>query len=403
MSGSARQIRPGEPSHWARAGQWWRRAVGSAGHERHTVLLIAKSTLAATIAWVISYDLLHAQSPAFAPFSAVLIMQVTVYQSLTQALCYVGAVAAGVALQAALGFLAGPHVVTFALVALVALAIGRWPALGAQRAQVATAAFFAFSTYTTATGALEKITQLGQIVLLVVIGCVVALVVNLAIFPPMRFRSAEYSVRALATALCGMLSDLHPAFSEGELEEEHTKRWRARAEQTGELIAQSRAGMRTAQESLYFNPRRLFRRHRERTGFENYGAVLEALERTLYQTASLTRSLDRWRISETSYLYRPFLECYGSFLEAIADSAHLLSTLDEDHLAGQARELCQRVSRAQHCRQQATAQAENDGLPLADPTRPYGVLVVEATRLMEELQHTSDILHRYTDRSGRGR
>ncbi|MGW7488210.1 aromatic acid exporter family protein [Streptomyces sp. NPDC054786] len=398
MAGCAGQAEPSEAGRFARIGQWWSRALGSDGYERHTALLVGKSTLAATIAWVISYNLLNAQSPAFAPFSAVLIMHVTIYQTLVQSLRYVGAVVAGVAVQIALGFLVGPEVVTFALVALLALVIGRWPALGAQGGQVPTAAFFAFATYTSATGYPEKITQLGQIVLLVLIGSVVALAVNLVVLPPMRFRSAEYSVRTLAHALCDLLGDIHPVLSAGELEEEQTEQWRARAAQTGELITQARAGMRTARESLYYNPRRLFRRHRGRTGFENYGAVLEALERTLYQAASLTRSLDQWRDTETNYNYRIFLERYGTFMAAIADSARLLSALDEDHLADQAEELCQLADRAQHCRRQVSEQAESDGLPLADPTRPYGVLVVEATRLMEEFQHTSDVLQRYADK-----
>lgn len=98
---SARRRRPALPGRMARVRQWWGRALGSECHERTTVLLIAKGTLAATIAWVISYHLLHAQSPAFAPSSAVLIMQVTVYQSLLQSSRYVGAVVAGVAVQAA--------------------------------------------------------------------------------------------------------------------------------------------------------------------------------------------------------------------------------------------------------------------------------------------------------------
>ncbi|MFJ9407166.1 aromatic acid exporter family protein [Streptomyces sp. NPDC101393] len=380
-----------------RAGLWWRRAWGSDGHERHTALLIGKSTLAATLAWVIAHLLLNAASPAFAPFSAVLIIQVTIYQSLVQALRYVGAVAAGVAVQAALGFLVGTEVLTFALVALVALVIGRWPVLGAQRTQVATAAFFAFSTYASLTGSVEKISALGQIVLLVVIGCVVALAVNFAVLPPMRYRSAEHSIRTLAQALWELLDDIHPALSAGDLDEERTGRWRIRAAQTEDLIAQARAGMSTARESLYYNPRRLLRRHRGRTGFENYGAVLEALERTLYQTGSLIRSLDQWRDSEMSYSFRPFLGSYGAFLGAIAENARLLGNLDEDHLADQAVELCQLAERAQNYRSQVIAQAEHAGLPLTDPARPYGVLVVEATRLMEEFQHTSDVLRRYHD------
>ena len=80
-------------------------------------------------------------------------------------------------------------------------------------------------------------------------------------------------------------------------------------------------------------------------------------------------------------------------------TAHASSVpLDEDHLADQAEELCQLADRAQHYRRQVSEQAESDGLPLADPTRPYGVLVVEATRLMEEFQHTSDVLQRYADK-----
>ncbi|MFJ6752096.1 aromatic acid exporter family protein [Streptomyces sp. NPDC091266] len=396
MAGDASRAELIGAGKFARVGQWWRRARASDSYERHTALLIGKSALAATIAWVISYNLLNAQSPAFAPFSAVLIMQVTVYQALVQSLRYVGAVAAGVAVQAVLGLMAGPQVVTFALVTLVALAIARWPALGAQGSQVATAAFFAFSTYVSAMGNVEKLAQLGQIVLLVVIGSAVALAVNLAVFPPIRFRSAEYSIRALANALGDLLGDIHPVLAAGEMEQEHTEQWRRRAAQTGELIAQAHAGMRTAQESLYYNPRRLLRRHRERSSFESYGAVLDALDRTLYQAASLTRSLDQWRESETSYTYTPFLESYATFLEAIADSAQLLGTLDEDHLTDQAVELCRLAERAQGCRSQLTAQAESDGLPLGDPTRPYGVLVVEATRLMEEVQHTSDVLQRCT-------
>lgn len=164
--------------------QWLRRARDGAGDERRSLLLTAKSVLAATVAWVIAHDLLEATSPAFAPFSAVLLMHVTIYRSLAQALRYVGAVTAGVLVQAGLVYLAGPDVFTFVLVALIALFIGRWPALGPQGNQVATAAFFAFATYTAAGDERDTALQLGQIILLVLIGAVVAVVVNGTIAPP---------------------------------------------------------------------------------------------------------------------------------------------------------------------------------------------------------------------------
>lgn len=395
MAGDAveRWARRGWPSRFR---QWWQRALGSAGHERHTLLLTGKSALAATVSWLISYDLLNAQSPAFAPFSAVLIMHVTVYQSLVQSLRYVGAVASGVAVQAALGFLAGPDLLTFALVALIALAIGRWPALGSQGSQVATAAFFAFSTYTSTTSNTETLRQLGQIILLVLIGCSVGTLVNLTVFPPMRYRSAEHGVRSLAQALYELFNDMCPALRDGDLDAEHTERWRSRGEQAEELISQARSGLRTARESLYYNPRRWLRRNRGSVDFEHYGAVLEALERTLYQATSLTRSLDRWSTEEESQRYRAFLSRYADFLEAVSRVAETLADLDEDSLGDQTDELGRLADEAQrHC-DQVAEEADRKGLPLTDPSRPYGVLVVEATRLMEEFQYTRDVLERHT-------
>ncbi|GAO11547.1 hypothetical protein TPA0598_08_04580 [Streptomyces lydicamycinicus] len=395
---SERRMRPARPGRMARVRQWWGRALGSEGHERTTVLLVAKGTLAATIAWVISYHLLHAQSPAFAPFSAVLIMQVTVYQSLLQSSRYVGAVVAGVAVQAALGFLVGPEVLTFALVALVALTIGRWPALGSQGSQVATAAFFAFSTYVSATSTLDKSTQLGQIILLVLIGCGVGVLVNVTVLPPLRYRSAEYGIRTLAHALCDLVSDIHPVMREGGLDEESTGRWRSRAEQTGELVTQARTGLRMARESLHYNPRRLVRRGRPHTGFEGYAAVLEALERTVGQIAALTRSLDQWSADEDRHRYGAFLASYADFLESLSRITRVFANLDEDRLGDQAPELCQLADEAQDYRRRLAEEAERGELPLADPSRPYGVLVIEAARLMEEFQYTCDVLQHHVDR-----
>ncbi|BCK67918.1 hypothetical protein Srufu_018710 [Streptomyces libani subsp. rufus] len=391
-------MRPARPGRMARVRQWWGRALGSEGHERTTVLLIAKGTLAATIAWVISYHLLHTQSPAFAPFSAVLIMQVTVYQSLLQSSRYVGAVVAGVAVQAALGFLVGPEVLTFALVAAVALTIGRWPALGSQGSQVATAAFFAFSTYVSATSTLDASTQLGQIILLVLIGCGVGVLVNITVLPPLRYRSAEYGIRTLAHALCDLVSDIYPVLRAGGLDEESTGRWRSRAEQAGELVAQARTGLRMARESLHYNPRRLVRRGRPHTGFEGYAAVLEALERTLGQVAALTRSLDRWSADEDRHRYGDFLASYADFLEALSRITRVFADLDEDRLGDQAPELCQLADEAQDYRRRLAEEAERGELPLADPGRPYGVLVIEAARLMEEFQYTCDVLQHHVDR-----
>ncbi|MGW6509832.1 hypothetical protein ACWGCP_20160 [Streptomyces niveus] len=135
-----------------------------------------------------------------------------------------------------------------------------------------------------------------------VIGSVVALVVNALIAPPLRYRGAEHGIHLLADAMTDILEDIAPVLAGGRADREHTARWRSRAEGIGANIDQARAGLRTAEESLLYNPLRLFGRTRTRAHthatFHGYAAVLSALERALYQLASLTRTLDQWRQEE---------------------------------------------------------------------------------------------------------
>lgn len=380
----------------ARVGQWLRRAARSDGHERHTLALIGKSTLAAGISWVIAHDLMQATSPAFAPFSAVLIMQVTVYRSVTQALRYVGAVSVGVALQAALGLLAGPDLLTFVLMALFALTIGRWRPLGSQGSQVATAAFFAFSTYVSASSSDQALKQLGQIILLVFIGCGVGVLVNLLVLPPLRYRSAEYGIHTLAQSLCDLLSDIYPALRQEEgLEKERTAHWRQRAASLGSMVTQAQASMNTARESVHYNPRRLFRRkHGHHVTFDGYQAVVDALERVSYQVASMTRSLDQGQNEDerSGRDHRRFFHAYGDFLASLAHITGLFGEIDEDHLQDQAEQLCASAGEAQEIHNRLTQGAQDSSLRLSDPSCPYGILLAEAARLMDEFQYTCDVL-----------
>ncbi|GLU48583.1 FUSC family protein [Nocardiopsis ansamitocini] len=389
-----------EQGPWARSKQWLRRAAGSESHERHTLLSIGKSTLAASVSWLIAYHLMQASSAAFAPFSALLMMQVTVYQSVAQSLRYVAAVAAGVALQGLIGFAVNPDMAAFVLVTLVALVIGRWSALGTQGSQVATAAFFAFSTYVSTTGTVERLTQLGQIIVLVLIGCAVGILVNLLVFPPMRYRSAEYGIRSLAHALCDLVGDIHPSLSEDSLDPDSTDQWRTRAERMQTLVEQARSGVQTAQESVYLNPRGFLRRHRGHTSFTGYAALVEALDRVARQLVSVTLGLDqaRWE-DERGADHRAFVRGYGDLLAATGEITRLLSELDEDRLREQARHLCAQAERAQECRTLLSDETENGSLPLADHTRPYGILMVEATRLMDEFQYTCDLLQQCVDQA----
>lgn len=75
----------------------------------------------------------------------------------------------------------------------------------------------------------------------------------------------------------------------------------------------------------------------------------------------------------------------------------MLSQIDEDHLHDQAGELCEAATEAQRCRDRLEEDARTGRLPLGDPGQPYGILMAEAGRLMDEFQHTCDVLQHGVD------
>jgi uncharacterized membrane protein YgaE (UPF0421/DUF939 family) len=387
-----------------RAGQWFARARRFSGYERHSLLLVVKSTAAATVAWGVGHDLMAAQAPAFAPFSAVLMMQATVYQSVVQSLRHVAAVVAGVILQGLVALALGPNLLAFAITAVVALALSRWPKLGAQGTQVSTASFFAFSLYVMATQTGARFEQLVQILMLVLIGCGVGVAVNMLVFPPMRYRSAEYGIRIVCHSMTDLLHDIVSGVRENELDAERTGAWRHRAGEVEKTVAQARTSVVTARESIYYNPRRIARRQRN-VGFSAYGAVVEALDRIAHQLVSMTRCLDLWYEERTFSSYADFLSDYADFMTAVAEALHVFCELDTNRRAEQDRALGEGVESAEELRRRLSERAGRRELPLADHSRPYGVLVVEATRLMEELKYARGVLSHGGEavRTGTGR
>lgn len=378
------------------AREWFSRAWGSNGYERRTLLLIAKSTLAASISWFAANSLIGAQSAAFAPFTAILIMQVTVYSSVVQSLRYVGAVVLGIGVQAFLSFTIGPTVLTFAVVALIALSLGRLRFLGAQANQVATAAIFAFSSFLTAGGFSGRLEALGEILLLVLMGCAVGIAVNVVVFPPLRYRSAEKGVNELAHSVCDLLGDIGRSLGEGTVEEDTAQRWWNRCEQIESTVAQARSSVETARESGLYNPARLWTRHRMQASFDGYEQLIDGLGRAVRQLGSLARALYLWSDGEGASTHAGFLRSYGDFLEALGGVADTFSRIDEDRLEEQATELGERCEQAQQRCSELTDYRGRQGAPdFEDLTLPYGVLLIESQRLMGEFQYSCDIFRYY--------
>ena len=67
-----------------------RRALAQRNLDRDNLLMLGKSVLAGTVAWLLASQVFDATHATFAPFSAVLLMQITIADSVQMAIRYTG-------------------------------------------------------------------------------------------------------------------------------------------------------------------------------------------------------------------------------------------------------------------------------------------------------------------------
>ncbi|MGW7450025.1 FUSC family protein [Streptomyces sp. NPDC054787] len=197
-----------------------RRAVRRSGSERDDLLLGAKSVIAAMVAWVIARYLLPPTVSTFAPFTALVALQATVYRSLRDCVQYLLAMAAGAALAGALAAIAGIHGWTFGLLTLLALWVGRIERFGQQGTQVVIIAFFAFSS------GQGRIDYIGHLAASVTLGAACGLAAHLVLAPARHVRHRQQAVADLYAAMSRRLGTLAEVLDGEASDAEHLRHWR---------------------------------------------------------------------------------------------------------------------------------------------------------------------------------
>ena len=395
-------------SRWRRMTSSISRGVGHPGPDRDALLTILKSVIAATAAWLIANDLLGAPSATFAPFTALLMVQATISQSLDQSVRYAGAMVFGVVLAGLLTPVFGAAAYTFAGLILVALVFGRWRKLGQQGPQVGVAALFAYSTFSQSGSSSTSYLQLASIAGLVVLGCGLGVITNLAIVPPMRYRSAEYGISSLSRSLCDLLTDVSEGLS-GVPDRDQAEAWQHRADQFPDTVAQARSTVEHAAETMRFNPRRLLLRGS--SSFEGHRTILNALERATEQLRSATRGLTYAASSDHPHeqQHDEFLVGLADVLAATAETARILGQLHSANDSERLRELDQATDQARRSYSDLVDQVEGERLDSPDQWPIYGALQTDAHRLVEEFiqaRHSLDQLisrHEQEERAAEAR
>jgi len=335
-------------------------------------LLLAKGALAAVVSWALAYYVFTSPQPTYAPLVALMVVQSNVYRSVLHAVQYVGAVLVGILAAGAVNPLLGDNVAAFAIVLVTGLLVGRWKRLGTMGIEVPVLSIFAYDVLLGPT----RVPMLGAIVSMVLLGAAVGLATNFLLLPPMRYASANEAVQELSTAVAVLLRDMAPVLREGTPGARTAEDWQRRARQLDITVSKARDAVKEGSESISYNPRRIFRKHRS-AGFSGYRTMVQALARASEQTRSIATGIRNLLEDESGHTTdEMFFRPYAEILALVAEGIDCLGSA-----AGKEERGLRQIADACYARcEDLQAEAKE-----ADAWPALGALLTDAVRLVEEL------------------
>ena len=250
-------------------------------------LQIVKTVAAAVLAWVIAVEVLSLPQSFLAPWAALLTVHATVYRTLARGLQQAAAAVLGVLLAFAVGAAGlGVGALALALVVLAGLIAGTARPLRAESTTAAATALVVLLTGYADDGSM-LLARLAD----TFIGIGVGLVVNLAVWPPLRDRRAARRIDDLDDRIGELLSELAAELGERPGEAPDPERWVERTRALDHGIDDAWADVRSARESGKLNFRReAARRVRDA---RDLGEVLLGIEQAVAETRSMVRTMSR--------------------------------------------------------------------------------------------------------------
>jgi len=245
------------------------------------VLQLAKTVLAAVVAWVIAANLLDLPQPFLAPWAALLVVHATVYRTFSKGAQQVAATVVAVLLATVVGEALGLTTGGIALLLVVALVLGAVPWLGAEATTIATTGLVVLTT------GFESDALLIARLLDTAIGVAVGLLVNVLVWPPLRRRTAAEAMDRIDDGIGALLVDIAGGLGEG-CQDEDVRVWTDRTRDLDRDLEHAWALMRQVQESARMNPRRSAKQMRDP---QQWHELLRRMEQAVAETRSLARTL----------------------------------------------------------------------------------------------------------------
>jgi uncharacterized membrane protein YgaE (UPF0421/DUF939 family) len=370
------------------AGELRRRVREAVSWTRPTsteVGIVAKSGLAAGLAWWVARTVTDVADPVLAPLTAIVVVQVSVRSSFRTAIQRTIAVVLGVLLALTIGDALDLNAFTVALIVFVSLGVAqlvlRLPPAAARQVPISGLVVLSAVSLSPESSAWRRAVD-------TLVGAAIGIVVSL-VLPASRLVDARQTLERLADSLGGVL-DTMGAGLQKPWSTEQTAEWRRTARTARErLVRQATEAVGNGREAAQWNVRD--RRHIDVLG--RYEEVMPRLERTAIGVSVISRGLDdHARLAGTTHQAMPAM---GALFVALANAvravvANVLGAADQ---AAVSRSVADVHERRGQCVRAASRRARmvleqgediHDGA-LEGEWLGYTALVVQVDRIVGDL------------------
>lgn len=258
----------------------YRRVLARVRQRGSTAVLRAlRLTGAAVAAYIVAGLLLEDTVPVIAALTALLVVEVTLFDIVTSGVQRVVSVVAGVLLAVAFSSLVGISWWSLGILVAVSILVGQLLRLGPHLVEVPISAMLVLAVGGEETVASDRIIE-------TLIGAAVGVAVNIAFPPRIRADTAARAVGAFADEIATLLRTAAEELLDGITSEEAT-RWLEESRRLSRHVPRIDRALAQAEQSRRLNPRALAQR--DTTAVLRGG--LESLEHTSVAVRSMFRSI----------------------------------------------------------------------------------------------------------------
>jgi uncharacterized membrane protein YccC len=212
-------------------------------------LRTAKATLAAVLSYIAADALNTSHAPILAPLTALLVVQLTVYDTVAQGIQRILSVLAGVLVAVGIATFVGLSWWSLGAVVAVSLVLGQLLHLGPHAVEVAVSGMLVLAVG----GASAEGAAAGR-VYETLVGAAVGVAVNFAVAPPVNVLPASAAIGELAARLAeflrGLAGELRTGWSRAAAD-----RWLSEARGLGPYVARADLSLARTEQSALLNPR----------------------------------------------------------------------------------------------------------------------------------------------------